>query len=202
MPDILSARMESARSHYPSNYQTTQAIPYRQIISTNSQVYRRIIESQKSKVKSQEMHLLVFLLLAIQSYLLLATCYFKDWLFPTYYHYQIKAKFKRLHCNPPIWHDYHCHDFEVTLVVKSPCYAGDIYGVDMIEAEQTLQQLINGIPEKINDLRDCSLGTTEQLCNYFLKKIQFCDRSIKIVSISVSETPNRVTKLWKKPWLF
>lgn len=162
MPQNLSsARVDRARMHYPVNFEFTQGIPYRQIIATNSQIYRRFI----------------------------------DWLFPQYFAYVVSVDFTRKHCNPPIWTDYHSHDFRLVVELSSPCKKGDLYGVDMIEAEETIRQITGEIPLKINDLEECPNGTTEQLCKYFANKIQFSDRRIKIISISVSETPNRITKL-------
>lgn len=63
----------------------------------------------------------------------------------------------------------------------------------MVEAEKILTQAIEQVPALINDLPSCVNGTTEQLCHYFLNTIKFRDREIKIISVSVSETANRIT---------
>ncbi len=110
----------------------------------------------------------------------------------------MSVDFTREHCNPPIWTDYHSHDFRLVVELSSLCFEGDLYGVDMIEVEELIKQIISKIPTKINELKECPNGTTEQLCKYFANKIKFSDRCIKIKSISVSETPNRVTKLCLK----
>lgn len=68
----------------------------------------------------------------------------------------------------------------------------------MVEAENILISYCDRIPEKINDLKECPNGTTEQLCHYFLSQVKFVDKRIKILSVSVSETNNRVTTLWNQ----
>jgi 6-pyruvoyl tetrahydropterin synthase len=111
------------------------------------------------------------------------------------FEYLISSNFYRQHCNPPIWTNYHYHDFQVTLHLTSLCYSTDLYGVDMIEVEKILQDVCDRIPKIINELPECPEGTTEQLCIYFASVVQFPDPNIKIKAVSVSESPERVTKL-------
>lgn len=101
----------------------------------------------------------------------------------------------RYHCNPPIWEEYHPHDFIVTIKLESRCNYGDLYGVDMVEAEKQLNQIINTIPAQINDLESCPNGTTEQLCVFFADNLTFCDPNIKLKEVIVGETPERLTCL-------
>lgn len=68
-----------------------------------------------------------------------------------------------------------------------------MYGVDMIEAEKILNKWVENIPEIVNDLPMCPGGTTEEMCLYFAK-LQMVNH-IPIISVSVSETPERVTIL-------
>ena len=110
------------------------------------------------------------------------------------FEYEISADFTRLHYNPPLWLDLHPHDFKVTLHLESPCYATDLYGVDMVEAENLLKLAIADLPPGINDSPDCPDGTTEQLCLYFAK-IQFPDPEIRIKAVKVYECPERATIL-------
>lgn len=63
----------------------------------------------------------------------------------------------------------------------------------MIEAEKLLNQWANAIPEVVNELPTCPGGTTEEMCLYFAQ-IPMADH-IQITSVSVSETPERVTIL-------
>ena len=101
----------------------------------------------------------------------------KSFFSPSFLDYTIKSTFKRQHCNPPIWHDYHYHDFELTVELRSPCSENDLYGVDMVEAEKIINSITDVLPERINELKECPQGTTEQLCYYFAKLIKFSDRS-------------------------
>ena len=57
------------------------------------------------------------------------------------FEYSISTKFYRQHSNPPLWRDYHYHDFQVTLQLKSVCNQQDLYGVNMIEAQQILDSV-------------------------------------------------------------
>lgn len=111
-----------------------------------------------------------------------------------YFEYEISAGFTRLHCNPPLWTDLHPHDFKVTLHLEAPRYATDLYGMDMVEAENLLKLAIADLPPAINDSPDCPDGTTEQLCLYFAK-MQFPDPEVRLKSVKVSECPERATIL-------
>ena len=111
------------------------------------------------------------------------------------FEYFISGNFYRQHSNPPLWTDYHYHDFQVTLQLKSVCNQKDLYGVDMIEAQKILDAVCQRLPNKINELPECANGTTEQLCLYFASQIKFNDPQVCLESVSVSETPERVTKL-------
>jgi hypothetical protein len=108
--------------------------------------------------------------------------------------YQISAKFKRKHSNPPIWTDLHEHEFEVVFYLRALKLPTDLYAIDMIEAEQSVQCAIEDIPELINNLSDCSNGTTEQLCQHFAE-LDLFDPQIEVVAVSVSECPERITLL-------
>ncbi len=111
------------------------------------------------------------------------------------FEYLISAQFYRQHSNPPLWTDYHYHNFQVTLTLTSPCNKADLYGVDMIEAQKILEAVCEQIPSKVNELPECINGTTEQLCLYFASQVRFKDPQVQIKSVSVSETPERVTKI-------
>jgi 6-pyruvoyl-tetrahydropterin synthase len=87
----------------------------------------------------------------------------------------------------------HDHDFLVTLYLQATRRPEDMYGLDMVETEELLKEWGAYLPNPVNDCPECSLGTTEQLCSYFAQ-IKL-DSHIKIVSVSVSETSNRVTQL-------
>lgn len=110
------------------------------------------------------------------------------------FEYQIGAKFKRKHSNPPIWTDVHEHEFEVVFYLRALKLPTDLYGIDMVEVEQLVQCAIADIPELINDLSHCSNGTTEQLCQYFAE-LNLFDPQIEVIAVSVSECPERITLL-------
>lgn len=107
--------------------------------------------------------------------------------------YQIKTTLHRQHFNPPIWTDAHFHDFEITLELEAVRYPEDLYGLDMVEMENLLQLWAKQLPPIINNHPLCPHGTTEEMCLYF-SRIPV-DHPIKIIQVSVSETPNRVTTL-------
>lgn len=109
------------------------------------------------------------------------------------FNYTIKVKFHRQHCNPPLWTDLHFHTFEVTLELEAVCQPRDLYGLDMVEVENQLYLWAEQLPEIVNEHPLCPHGTTEEMCLYFTKIP--VDSHIKILSASVSETPNRVTTL-------
>lgn len=112
---------------------------------------------------------------------------------PLIFTYQIRTILHRQHFNPPIWTDAHFHDFEITLELEAVRYPEDLYGLDMVEMENQLQRWAKQLPEIINDHPLCPHGTTEEMCVYF-SRIPV-DPHIKILQVSVSETPNRVTTL-------
>lgn len=116
---------------------------------------------------------------------------------PVTFDYLIAASFNRQHYNPPFWLDEHPHDFQVQLHLQAICRPEDLYGLDMVETQKGLQAWCDRLPERINDSPQCPLGTTEQLCLYFAQ-IPLHEH-IKIVSVSVSETPERITKLCLEP---
>jgi hypothetical protein len=70
-----------------------------------------------------------------------------------------------------------------------------MYGVDMIDAENTLKLVLDSIPDPVNDL--IPSGTTEAIAQYVLDNYQLSDTQINITSVSVSETPERTTTLLK-----
>ncbi len=112
---------------------------------------------------------------------------------PITFLYTIKTTLHRQHFNPPIWHNPHFHDFEITLELEAICYPGDLYGLDMVEVENQLKNWAEILPDLINDHPLCPHGTTEEMCVYFAQIP--LDSQIKILQVSVSETPNRVTTL-------
>lgn len=112
---------------------------------------------------------------------------------PVTFSYTIKATLRRQHTNPPIWHHLHYHQFEVILDLEATCHPGDLYGLDMVEVENQLHLWAEELPDLINEHPLCPYGTTEEMCLYF-SKIPL-DPGIKIIQVSVSETPNRVTTL-------
>lgn len=112
---------------------------------------------------------------------------------PITFLYTIKTTLHRQHFNPPIWHDPHFHHFEITLELQATCYPGDLYGLDMVEVENQLQNWAEMLPHIINEHPLCPHGTTEEMCIYFAQIP--LDSHIHILQVSVSETPNRVTTL-------
>ncbi|HEY9748537.1 MAG TPA: hypothetical protein V6C63_07655 [Allocoleopsis sp.] len=105
--------------------------------------------------------------------------------------YEISAVFQRLHCNPPKSLDLHPHAFEVTLHLKAIRDPGQLYGLDMCYVQKQLQEWCDRIPPTVNDL--IPSGTTEDLCLYFTQIP--LEKSIQLTAVSVSETPERVTRL-------
>lgn len=145
--------MVESKIHYPDNYRKAEGIPYRQIVSADSQVHRSSVTFQ----------------------------------------YRISYRLRRQHYNPPIWTQVHYHTFDISILLESVRSANDMYGVDIVEWESRLQQWAESIPATVNDLPGYELGTTEDMCIY-ISKIPLDDH-IKIIQVSVSETPQRVTIL-------
>lgn len=112
---------------------------------------------------------------------------------PTIFHYQISAKLRRQHFNPPIWTDSHYHDFRVTLHLRAVRGVSAIYGVDMVEQENLLKFFCDALPDVVNDHPLCSGGTTENLCEYFAT-MQF-DPHIELLQVDIAETRDRITSL-------
>lgn len=112
---------------------------------------------------------------------------------PITFNYTIKATFFRQHCNPPIWTDFHYHTFEIILELAAICQPGDLYGLDMVEMENKLNLWAEKLPEKINEHPLCPHGTTEEMCFYFAQIP--VEPHVKLLSVSISETPSRVTTL-------
>lgn len=100
---------------------------------------------------------------------------------------------RRQHCNPPIWTDYHFHSFEISLELSATCQPGDLYGLDIVEMESKLHLWGEQLPEKINEHPACPHGTTEEMCLYFAEIP--LEPHVKLLGVSVSETPNRATTL-------
>lgn len=113
--------------------------------------------------------------------------------------YTIKTSICRQHFNPPIWHDAHFHQFEITLELEATCYPADLYGLDMVEVENQLQNWAELLPEVVNEHPLCPHGSTEEMCIYFAQIP--LDPHIKIRQVSVSENANRVTTLPFSPSL-
>lgn len=112
------------------------------------------------------------------------------------FEYEIASSFERFHSNPPLWHDFHSHLFEVRLTFQSRQNSGDLYGLDMVEMQQKLEALISKIPPTINNLPGCESGTTEALCSFFADiRALIVDPLIQLIKVSVSETSDRVTTL-------
>jgi hypothetical protein len=112
---------------------------------------------------------------------------------PVTFNYTIKATLRRQHCNPPIWTNFHYHTFEIILELAAICQPGDLYGLDMVEMENKLYIWAEQLPEKINEHPLCPHGTTEEMCLYFAQIP--VEPHVKLLSVSVSETSNRVTTL-------
>jgi hypothetical protein len=108
--------------------------------------------------------------------------------------YEIRSTFTRQHSNPPLWNIPHSHDFIVSVKLASVIAPADMYGVDMIEAENALKCLLSNIPDLVNDL--IPSGTTEAISQYILDNYHLSDPLIIIASVSVSETPERTTTLF------
>lgn len=112
------------------------------------------------------------------------------------FEYEIASSFERFHSNPPLWHDFHSHLFEVRLTFQSCQNPGDLYGLDMVEMQQKLEALIDKIPPTVNNLPGCEAGTTEALCSFFADiRASIADPLIRLIKVSVSETGDRVTTL-------
>jgi len=112
------------------------------------------------------------------------------------FEYEIASSFERLHSNPPLWHDFHAHLFEVRLTFQSRQNPGDLYGLDMVEMQQKLEILISKIPPTVNTLSGCESGTTEALCSFFADiRSVIADPLIQLTKVSVSETGDRMTTL-------
>lgn len=79
--------------------------------------------------------------------------------------------------------------------MRAVCRSTDLYGLDMVEVQRILVHFAESLPEVINDSPHIPLGTTEQLCLYFLGLKTLLDPHISIVSVSVSEETGRVTTL-------
>lgn len=108
--------------------------------------------------------------------------------------YQVSCKFIRLHANPPLWNDFHPHEFIVSIQLVSIVQPEDMYGCDLIEAEKMLEAIVDSIPTKINDL--IPSGTIEAIAIYIRDRWQLPDPEVKFVNISVGENSNRVVTIW------
>lgn len=101
----------------------------------------------------------------------------------------------RLHANPPIWNELHPHNFSVTIELVSITQPDDMYGVDMVEAENALKEIVNNFPQPINEL--IPSGTTEAIAQYILDQFTLLDPVIKVIWVGVGETPSRLTILYR-----
>ena len=107
--------------------------------------------------------------------------------------YQIRAVLRRQHHNPPIWIENHWHDFQVTLHLRAQRNPSDMYGLDMVEMEQRLQEWGGRLPIIVNDCPLCPGGTTEELCCYFASIP--LESHVTLIGVSVAENPERLTYL-------
>ena len=101
----------------------------------------------------------------------------------------------RLHANPPIWNEFHAHNFSAMIELVSIVQPEDMYGVDMVEAENALKAIVNDFPQPINLL--IPAGTTEAIAQFILDRFSLPDPKIKVVWVGVGETLNRLTILHK-----
>ena len=108
--------------------------------------------------------------------------------------YRISTEFMRVHCNPPVWSGLHPHNFIATIELVSITQPEDMYGVDMVEAENALKAIIDELPICVNDL--IPSGTTEAIAQFILDRFSLPDPAIKIVWVGVGETPSRLTILY------
>ena len=114
-----------------------------------------------------------------------------------FFDYSIQYTLTRSHSNPPVSLNIHPHDFCITLELRAERQPPDIYGLDMIRVERQLQTYANQLPDVVNDHPDIPAGTTEQLCEFF-SRIPL-ESHIQLVSVSVAECPERVTRLKLTP---
>ena len=107
--------------------------------------------------------------------------------------YQIRATLRRKHHNPPIWMENHWHDFQITLHLRAQRNPSDMYGLDMVDMEQRLQEWGERLPIMVNDFPLCPGGTTEELCSYFASIP--LDSDVTLIGVSVAENSERLTYL-------
>ena len=107
--------------------------------------------------------------------------------------YQIRATLRRKHHNPPIWMENHWHDFQITLHLRAQRNPSDMYGLDMVDMEQRLQEWGERLPIIVNDFPLCPGGTTEELCCYFASIP--LDSDVTLIGVYVAENSERLTYL-------
>ena len=115
----------------------------------------------------------------------------------TVFDYDIRYTLTRQHYNPPVSMNAHPHDFCITLELRAQRQPPDIYGLDMVDVEQQLKAYANQLPPVVNDHPEVPTGTTEELCEYFAKMP--LASHIQVLSVSVAECPERVTRLRLAP---
>ncbi|MEM9216200.1 MAG: 6-carboxytetrahydropterin synthase [Cyanobacteria bacterium P01_F01_bin.150] len=117
----------------------------------------------------------------------------------TVFDYDIRYTLTRQHYNPPVSprEEIHFHDFEITLELRAQRQPPSIYGLDMVNVANQLKAYADQIPLLVNDHPDIPTGTTEQMCEYFVHIP--LDSHIQLLSVSVSECPERVTRLRINP---
>ena len=109
------------------------------------------------------------------------------------FEYKIRYKMRRQHFNPPLFKQAHFHAFGIEITFQAVCGAADLYGIDIIEYENKVQNWAEQLPQIINEFPSLEIGTTEDLCWYFAQ-IPTGDR-VKILAVAIDETPERTTIL-------
>ena len=89
--------------------------------------------------------------------------------------------------------DIHAHDFRIMLQLRAERRPSELYGLDMVNVEQQLKHYADQFPPLINDHPQTPKGTTEEMCEYFSHMP--LGPHIQLLAVSVSECPERVTRL-------
>jgi hypothetical protein len=83
--------------------------------------------------------------------------------------------------------------FGIEITFQAVCGAADIYGIDIIEYENKVQNWAEALPPVINEYPSLPIGATEDMCWYF-SQIPTEDR-VKVLAVAIDETPERTTIL-------
>lgn len=109
------------------------------------------------------------------------------------FEYKIRYQLRRQHFNPPLFQQSHVHVFGIEITFQAVCGAADLYGIDIIEHENKLQNWAERLPSIINEFPLLPIGTTEDMCWYF-SQIPTEER-VKVLAVAIDETPERTTIL-------